>query len=124
MIAKHLFHTVLLSITLTAMPSAVRADDAKPTAGTERLSGTDLLAQEHTQVQVPRGKARVGEQINWQVISSGGVINGGSASFGLSGTVSQTAVGVGSSASFRLSHGFWQEFGGEGPCDADLLQLT
>jgi hypothetical protein len=46
--------------------------------------------------------------IKWQVISSGGT-DGASASFKLSGTVSQTAVGIGSSESFTVSHGFWQE---------------
>ncbi|MFH1373516.1 MAG: dockerin type I repeat-containing protein, partial [bacterium] len=47
----------------------------------------------------------------WQVISSGGTV-GTSASFGLNGTVGQTAVGTGSSTNFGLSHGFWQESGG------------
>ncbi len=49
-----------------------------------------------------------GEQIKWQVISSGGT-DGSSASFQLKGTVSQTAVGTGSSDNYGLSHGFWQE---------------
>jgi hypothetical protein len=56
-----------------------------------------------------------GEDINWQVISSGGT-DGSSESFGLKGTASQTATGVGSSASFGLKHGFWQSFGGQSPC--------
>lgn len=59
------------------------------------------------------------EEIDWQVISSGGT-DGSSASFSLAGTVSQTAVGFGSSASFRLSHGFWQQIGAGGPCDAEI----
>ncbi|HUV65636.1 MAG TPA: dockerin type I repeat-containing protein, partial [Sedimentisphaerales bacterium] len=58
----------------------------------------------------PRADPASGEQINWQVISSGGT-RGASTSFILSGTVGQTAVGYGSSVSFGLSHGFWQEFG-------------
>ncbi len=56
-----------------------------------------------------------GEEINWQVISSGGT-EGTSANFALKGTVGQTAVGFGSSPSYGLSHGFWQEFGGGGCC--------
>ncbi len=56
-----------------------------------------------------------GEDINWQVISSGGT-DGGSESFELKGTTSQTATGAGSSASFGLKHGFWQSFGGASPC--------
>jgi len=57
----------------------------------------------------PRADPASGEQINWQVISSG-VTKGTSASFILDGTIGQTAVGYDSSASFVLSHGFWQSF--------------
>ena len=57
-----------------------------------------------------------GEQINWQVISSGAT-DGSSANFGLRATVGQTATGYGESQNFGLSHGFWQEFeGGGGTC--------
>ena len=52
-----------------------------------------------------------GEEINWQVISSGGT-EGTSTNYTLKGTVGQTAVGYGSSANYGLSHGFWQEFAG------------
>lgn len=55
-----------------------------------------------------------GEEINWQVISSGGENNGTSTNYGLTGTVGQTAGGSGGSASYGLSHGFWQDFGGGG----------
>jgi hypothetical protein len=51
-----------------------------------------------------------GEEINWQVISQGGT-DGGSASYHLGGTLSQTAIGFGTSASYNLESGFWQEFG-------------
>ena len=57
---------------------------------------------------------KAGEEINWQVISSGGSINGTSTNHQLSGTVSQTAVGKGTSTNYTLSHGFWQELGGGG----------
>jgi hypothetical protein len=50
-----------------------------------------------------------GEEINWQVISSGGT-KSTSANHVLSGTVAQTAVGHCSSANYGLSHGFWQEY--------------
>ena len=64
---------------------------------------------------------RTGEQINWQVISSGGT-DGNSASYTLAGTVGQTATGYGSSASYGLSHGFWQDFGASaGTCCADTM---
>ncbi|MFH2037029.1 MAG: hypothetical protein ABIJ45_11545 [Candidatus Zixiibacteriota bacterium] len=55
-----------------------------------------------------------GEQINWQVISSGGSIGGSSTNFVLSGTIGQTAVASGTSTNFGLLHGFWQDFGSSG----------
>ncbi len=60
-----------------------------------------------------------GQDIRWQVISSGGSV-GSSASFQLSGTVGQTAVGSGSSTNFGLDHGYWVDFGQSGgPCDCE-----
>ena len=56
------------------------------------------------------------EEINWQVISSGGT-GGTSSSFQVSGTLGQTAIGSGSSDSYGLNHGYWQDFGTGGPCD-------
>ncbi len=53
------------------------------------------------------------QDIRWQVISSGGSQNGSSATYRLSATVGQTAVGMGSSATYDMNHGFWQDFGGE-----------
>ncbi len=55
-----------------------------------------------------------GEEINWQVISGGGSINGTSTNFQLSGTVAQTAVGSGTSTNYGLNHGFWQDIGSSG----------
>ncbi|UCD94058.1 MAG: hypothetical protein JSU69_09850, partial [Candidatus Zixiibacteriota bacterium] len=57
-----------------------------------------------------------GEQVKWQVISSGGT-NAGSANYRLKGTVGQTAVGMGMSDSYRLRSGFWQDFAAGGVCD-------
>lgn len=56
---------------------------------------------------------RSGEEINWQVISSGGT-EGTSTNYRVSGTVGQTAVGSGSSTNYGLGHGYWQPFGGGG----------
>ena len=59
-----------------------------------------------------------GEEINWQVISNGGIINGISTNYVHSGTVSQTATGSGSSTNYIVRHGFWQNFGTiAGCCD-------
>ena len=62
-----------------------------------------------------------GEEINWQVISSGGT-EGASTNFALKGTLGQTTVGFGESPSFKLSHGFWQEFGGATCCNTDGMR--
>jgi hypothetical protein len=65
-------------------------------------------------------ETKAGEEINWQVMSSGGT-DGASSNFILGGTVSQTVVGVGSSTNFVLKHGYWQNFDttGSGPCDCE-----
>jgi hypothetical protein len=56
--------------------------------------------------------ARAGEEINWQVLSSGGT-KGISTNYILNGTVSQTAVDEGLSTNYIIRHGFWQDFGEE-----------
>lgn len=60
-----------------------------------------------------------GEQVKWKVVSGGGS-RGSSASYILSGTIGQTAAGVGASASYELSQGFWQDYSSGCMCgDAD-----
>ena len=61
---------------------------------------------------------QAGEQIRWQVISSGGSMNGASTNYRMSGTIGQTAVGVGTSANYKINQGFWQDFsaGSEPSC--------
>ena len=62
-----------------------------------------------------------GEIVKWQVVSNGGT-NSSSTNFGLLGVMSQTSVGLRSSANFGLNSGFWQDFGGTCcalPGDAD-----
>ena len=66
------------------------------------------LAADTTKVST--AEPATGEEINWQVISSGGT-EGTSTNFTLKGTLGQTAVGYGESPSYGLSHGFWQQFG-------------
>jgi len=63
---------------------------------------------------------KAGEEINWQVISSGGT-SGTSTSYQLNGTVAQTAVGSGTSTGYSLNHGYWQDFDttSGGPCDCE-----
>lgn len=92
---------------------AVAGGKAPPSNETE----TATVEQEvKPAMQTSSAALTSGEQINWQVISSGSTNDGNSTSFRLSTTVGQTAVGMGSSTNFGLSHGFWQEFGGGGTC--------
>jgi hypothetical protein len=54
---------------------------------------------------------QAGEQINWQVLASGG----GTQTLGtlvLSSTIGQTVAGQSSAGSYVLQSGFWQNFGG------------
>ena len=65
---------------------------------------------------IPATTPEAGESINWQVISTGGAINMASASYRLSGTTGQTAVGRTNPSGFRCNSGFWQELGSGGCC--------
>lgn len=62
---------------------------------------------------------KAGEQINWQVLASGG----GTQTLGtlvLGSTIGQTAAGSSTVGSYLLQSGFWQNFGGGFLCgDAD-----
>jgi hypothetical protein len=51
---------------------------------------------------------RSGEQIDWQVLSSGGT-DASSINFGIKGTAGQTAVGTATSTNYGCGHGFWFE---------------
>ena len=79
---------------------------------------SDLMADTS---RAPSVEPSAGEQIRWQVISSGGT-RGASTNFVLNGTAGQTAVGHGSSTNFGLSHGFWQEFGPATCCNHDGIR--
>ena len=66
-----------------------------------------------------------GEQIKWQVISSGAT-DASSANYHMFGTAGQPAVGAASSANYGLSHGYWQEFvpAGGGCCGQYTSGMT
>jgi hypothetical protein len=57
--------------------------------------------------------AKSGEQITWWVMGAGGE-RGTSTNFILFGTAGQTAIGQGTSPSFQITQGFWQNFAA--PC--------
>lgn len=114
---------VVLSLALAsisfAAPVKVTKDKPKTTTQpTAKDTKTEVSASTQTILdsildQHSKSSARVirltGEQINWQVISSGGG-QGFSTNYVLTGTVGQTAVGTGSSTNFGIIHGFQQNF--------------
>jgi len=55
------------------------------------------------------------DTINWQVISGGGT-EGTTTNYGLNGTVGQTAVGPGTTTSYKLNSGYWQHFSSGNCC--------
>jgi len=78
-------------------------------------TASDSNSQVDDQVVAAQSPA-AGEQINWQVLSSGGG-RGTSANYILISAVGQTAAGPGSSASYNLNSGFIQNFTtGNGCC--------
>jgi len=78
-------------------------------------SGTTDIDQKLEQARAAIAQ-RSGEQINWQVIASGGT-EGTSENYQMNGTAGQTVVGYGESENYGLSHGFWQQTsGGGGGC--------
>jgi hypothetical protein len=53
---------------------------------------------------------KAGEQLKWQVVSGGGTTVGSSTNYRLSTTLGQTAIGLGSSTSYKINQGFQQSF--------------
>jgi hypothetical protein len=58
---------------------------------------------------------QAGEEINWQVISSGAT-RGTSPNYILNGTAGQTAIGTGNSTNYILNNGYWQNFSEGSSC--------
>lgn len=104
---------------------------------------TEINPLKPQQTQDPSASAATGKgkQIKWQVVSSGANIGGTPITYQLgrtdgnemSGTIGQVGVGSGSSPSFSMNSGFWQEFlqgyirgdvNGDGVIDiADIVYL-
>jgi hypothetical protein len=90
-----------------AEPKAVTITVQQPVAPTGRLTPAPAT----TALLSPQS----GEQVKWQVIAGGGG-RGVSTSCVLTGTVGQTATGVGSSTSYKVNQGFWQIFSSGSCC--------
>ena len=78
----------------------------------------NIIEKEPINSEPVKSPSRSGEEINWQVISSGGN-KGTSTNYIVNGTLSQTATDEGSSTNFIIHHGYWQEFAATGPCDCE-----
>ncbi len=92
-----------------------RAAQSSPAVSTSSAITPTQLIPAHPTTNAGLTNAASGEQINWQVISGGGVA-ASSANYIMSGTIGQTAAGPSSSASYALNAGFWQNFASSGGC--------
>ena len=72
------------------------------------IAPVDVITEE--QVDMAIRNVMAGEDINWQVISGGGAIEGSSTNYLLSGAIGQTAAGTGGSTHYTVNSGFWQDF--------------
>ena len=99
---------------LFAIHTVIGSHESKP-AETKAVSNQQKLMLSRQSLQKSPAGSSASYQLEREVLSSGAT-KGASASFSLLGTLGQPAVGYGESESFKLSHGFWQEFGGGGTC--------
>jgi hypothetical protein len=96
----------LIAIMLVLWVAAATSDkNGKPRPSQANNASEDA---EISQIMTVTSQSESGEQINWQVISNGGSIDGVSTNYLLGGTIGQTATGSGGSDNFGLRHGFWQ----------------
>lgn len=99
-----------IAILVILLAATVLAGNRQPTIhpegkGPDALAGQTLQTANDKLLQHPK----TGEQIKWQVIAAGGA-KGTSTNFQLSGTAGQTATGAGTSTSYKLLQGYWQNF--------------
>ena len=94
----------ILAVMLTAAVSAAASE------GDPEVQGTNSASEVSS-----TNEALAGEQIKWQVISSGGT-NGSSTNYKMQGTVGQTASGWVQSVNYKINQGFWQNFESGGSC--------
>ena len=124
------FHIGLIGVLfLTLLPAAnlinasnktdkISTPAAEPVVVPDNSTDADTAVDTEQKAVAATADPKSGEEINWQVISGGGSMNGTSASYKLSGTVAQTAVGTGTYGTNNINHGFWQDFlSGGGCCD-------
>ena len=103
-----------------ATPSQAQGETEEPQS---EPSQTEV--EESTPTAAPTG-SREGEQVNWQVMASGGGMQT-LGDFKLGSTIGQAPVGTSSLGDYTLHSGFWQNFGGccrnRGDVNHDGLEL-
>jgi hypothetical protein len=107
--------------TAVIKPAQPQVPETQPETATV-LSPSGAVVPPGSETEAPtnvNASPKAGEQINWQVLASGG----GTQTLGtlvLGSTIGQTAAGTSSVGSYTLQSGFWQNFGGDYLCgDAD-----
>jgi len=110
----------------------------KGKASSPKTANTSVTAKQSVAISIQKSSSKAGKQINWQVISNGGT-SAVSSGYSLQGTISQTAVGVGSSDNYNAGHGYWMpmfngkccigmtgdiNYDGSGPDITDLVFLV
>jgi len=91
---RELLLFILVSLVMTGLATATDGD----------IDLSDVRTESTTK------ESRSGEDVDWQVISSGGNNSGESTNYRLAGTAGQTAVGKGTTTGSEINHGFWQDF--------------
>lgn len=99
------------------LPFSLNGADRKTTDDSKTQPAVKTIPAATTQksAQPSAVAPTAGEQIKWQVISGGGG-RGTSTSYILNGTLGQTAAGPGTSASYKINQGYWQNFGSGSCC--------
>ncbi len=112
-----MFHHILLPLIVIMLVAGMSQAADKEPAGAIQTSVQSAKSTQHLTSTTDRAIGRLpaavpaaGERIDWQVLSGGGS-RGTSTSYIVSGTIGQTAVGLGTSASYKVNQGFWQNFG-------------
>lgn len=97
--------------TRRTQPTQPSRRDGQTQTGTKpgtSQTGDNVVGADFTTTQNQRNPL-TGEQINWQVISTGGAVST-STNFELGSTLGQLVGDPSSSSNFVLNHGFWQNF--------------
>jgi len=96
---------VMTSLLLWSMGGILAGDGQK--VQVDDIDNAVITENQKKPVSRAPANTAAGEEIPWQVISSGGT-EAGSANYDLRGSVGQVAVGSALSTNYLLSQGFWQ----------------